>query len=401
VNRAYQWLLEWRPAPTPTPSSDLADRRWLQYFPPPSLEAQHLLAGLVEVLNELGLPLSQLSFSLLPLHPLIYAVNLNWTRHKGTSANEISYEFIRNVARDWAPMFLIKEGGGPMRQRLDVPAAELRWGLLREYASNGAIEYAQFPLAFSDGRRSFINCTTQRAGGFREEELAIIAEIIPVLALRVELLSSYVSARRLLDVYLGQNAAERVLSGGFRRGFGQLLNSAIWYCDLRGFTALSDRLPTTEVVPLLDRYFETVAGPVVARGGEILKFIGDAMLAVFAAGPEGPREACERALAAAEASLEAVAPLRPLSIGIGLHVGEVMYGNIGASERLDFTVIGATVNEVCRVESLCKELSAPLLMTGRFAEQIGGRGCVPLGLHALKGVSEPQPVFTREAFRKK
>jgi adenylate cyclase len=209
-----------------------------------------------------------------------------------------------------------------------------------------------------------------------------------------------VSARRLLDVYLGQNAAERVLSGGFRRGSGQLLTAAIWYCDLRGFTSLSDRLPTREVVPLLDRYFETVAGPVVARGGEILKFIGDAVLAVFPTGPEGPRSACERALAAAEESLRVVADLRPLSIGVGLHLGEVMYGNIGARERLDFTVIGAAVNEVCRVESLCKELSVPLLMTGRFAEQLAHQGCVPLGLHALKGVAEPQPVFTREAFRK-
>jgi adenylate cyclase len=198
-------------------------------------------------------------------------------------------------------------------------------------------------------------------------------------------------------VYLGDNAAARVSEGAFVRGTGVPIEAALWFCDMRGFTALADRRPAADVVRVLDRFFEAVAGSIAPHGGEVLKFIGDAVLAIFPVGDDGPRGACVRALAAAHeavagvASLAAEPDMPELGLGVALHLGEAMYGNIGASGRLDFTVIGAAVNEVCRVESLCRSLG-PILLTKDFAEHCHDE-VVPRGVHALKGVSTPRELF--------
>ena len=173
---------------------------------------------------------------------------------------------------------------------------------------------------------------------------------------------------------------------------------------MRGFTALSDRTPAREVVAILDTYFELLAAAVEAQGGEILKFIGDAMLAVFPLGAADAAGGCRRALAAGLSALESVSAWRERSglsveLGVALHVGRVMYGNIGGRERLDFTVIGASVNEVCRVESLAKQLAVPLLMTAELAAALGRDDVVSLGFHALKGVAERREILTIRALQ--
>jgi adenylate cyclase len=260
------------------------------------------------------------------------------------------------------------------------------------------------PLVFSDGRRSSFSCATDRPGGFTENDLELLEETALPLALRVELASAHIATSTLLNVYLGPNAAKRVLTGAFRRGGGELVEAVIWYCDLRGFTTLVDARPVADVVPILDRYFESVAGPVSDNGGEILKFIGDAMLAVFRIEPNMPTdEPCARALAAAETALAALGELNAtlgtsLTIGVALHVGEVMYGNIGARDRLDFTVIGRAVNEACRVEALCKELRVALLVTSSFAAAHPASGVVSLGDYTLRGVARPHELFTLPRF---
>jgi adenylate cyclase len=211
--------------------------------------------------------------------------------------------------------------------------------------------------------------------------------------------------RSLLDVYLGHNAARRVLAGAFRRGGGETIRAAIWSCDLRGFTSMADRLPAAEVVATLDRYFETVCAPIAEGGGEVLKLIGDAVLAIFPISPAAGDEAaaCRRALAAAKGAIEGIrrwneAREEPIGVGVALHLGEVTYGNIGAQRRLDFTVIGAAVNEVCRVEPLCKELGRSLLVTDAFAAQVACRDLVALGTRALRGVAEPRALFGIEGY---
>jgi adenylate cyclase len=189
-----------------------------------------------------------------------------------------------------------------------------------------------------------------------------------------------------------------VLQGAFRRGEGECIDAVIWVCDLRGFTTLVDGAPIHEVLPTLDRYFECVADPIAARGGEVLKFIGDAVLAIFvdATRPQQALDAVTDSFAALDRlNAEQAASGRPsLSFGVALHVGAVTYGNIGGTGRLDFTVIGKAVNEVTRVESLCKTLGCRLLLTDAFARACGRADLRSLGRHPLRGVTEAPELFT-------
>jgi adenylate cyclase len=267
-------------------------------------------------------------------------------------------------------------------------------------AEQGGTDYVVWRLDLGDCEIGYISWASRREGGFRDEDLAVLEALNPPFALRLELEAANYTMRSLLDVYLGQNAAARVLAGSFKRGAGESIRAVIWFCDMRGFTSLADRMPAADVVETLDRFFEAVAGPIASYGGEILKFIGDAALAIFPVEHHRTQEVCENAIAAATAAVSLVdelnetrAPEAPIGFGIALHLGDVMYGNIGAQNRLDFTVIGAAVNEVCRVEALSKSLDAPLLMTRVFVDAWGGRS-VSAGTHTLRGVAEPQELFT-------
>lgn len=292
---------------------------------------------------------------------------------------------------------MLLAGGGPIRRRLAGPAAQLDYPVCRELAAEGFTDYVARGLGFSDGRKGPMTMATRCPDGFSDEQLASLEPVWPALALRLELASAYIATSSLLEVYLGQNAARRVLAGEFVRGSGTSLRAAVWTCDLRDFTGLSDRLPPLEVTGLLDAYFERVVDAVTRHGGEVLKFIGDAILAVFPA-DEDPGPACARALAAARlavASIEQTNAARAerLVIGVALHLGEVFYGNIGGSGRLDFTVIGAAVNEACRLEALCKSLGAPIILSAAFREHLADADLVDLGEHPLRGVRRPQRVF--------
>ena len=198
--------------------------------------------------------------------------------------------------------------------------------------------------------------------------------------------------------------SERIFSGAIKRGDGERIYAVLWYSDLRGFTALSETAPLDEVIVLLDDYFDAIAQPVVERGGEILKFIGDAMLAIFLCETkEGAVcDACDAALDAAEAAIAGLDALNaaraaqgkaPVHCGIAVHVGEVMYGNIGAADRLDFTVIGPAVNLVNRLEHLCAELGHPIVVSAAIS-RVAQREFRSLGRHALKGIAETQEAFT-------
>lgn len=367
-----------------------------------ALEPEALLTGLAARITEAGVPLLRSATSLLAMHPEVLLRNLSWSRDGGCVSAERGYDIKQVPTYLDSPVAAIHQGASEIVCRLDVPEADLPYPTLVEWSRSGGTGYCAAAIVFADGRRTFASWTTDRPGGFAPGDLALFRAIVPALSIRLELASLRISTQGLLRLYLGRDAAERVLRGAFQRGTGETLRAAIWFCDLRGFTVMGDTLPIDRVVRTLDHYFEHVAGPVVDAGGEILKFIGDAMLAIFPAGAGGERASCERALSAAERALGDLAALNarraeagdaPLSIGVALHVGEVMYGNIGARDRLDFTVIGAPVNEVCRVESLCKVLGRPLLCTAAFAAALGGRDLVSLGHHTLKGVSEPAEIF--------
>ena len=205
-----------------------------------------------------------------------------------------------------------------------------------------------------------------------------------------------------LEAYLGRRSAARVLAGPLRRGIGETIQAALLYADLRGFTALSESNPPSAVISALDAWFDRIAGPVHVFGGEVLKFVGDAVLAIFPVVGGAPRGACDAALSAISAARVGMAHLdearrqqglSPLPFGAALHLGEMLWGNIGAADRLDFTAIGPAVNLVSRLEGLCRPLDQAVLVSGAFAAETSV-SLMPLGTHALRGIASPCAVFT-------
>lgn len=359
-----------------------------------------LMADLVELLRAQGLPLWRCRFNLMTKHPELVWHTVQWTEEEGVKLIERSRVAMEAPVFTRSPVPLLLNGSPPIRVRLD--GDDLPFPVCQELKAEGGTDYFIQGLPYSTGDIGYISWATRAPEGFSDEALAALAELTPHLAQRIELASAYHATRALLEVYLGRNAGQRVAHGGFRRGSGELIDAAIWFCDLRDFTSLSEQTTPQAMVKTLDEYFDHVAGAVMARGGEVLKFIGDAILAIFPVDGDAQR-ACQSALMAAEEALAALQGLNaerrtrgevPLAIGVALHVGQVMYGNIGARGRLDFTVISSSVNEACRLESLCKPLRVPLTLSEAFVQLARPERAVELGQHALKGVRAPIRVFT-------
>lgn len=375
---------------------------WLLQPSTAQLEPAAFVAELAQRLNAEGLAVCRVSAWLPTLHPELWGNQLLWSPADGCRVVRRGHDVTTTDDYLGTPGEVIhRDRVASLRVRLDVPHDQIPHQILRDLASAGASDYYILSLDPGADRPPWIAFTTDRRGGFESAALDRLSAICALLSLHFRLAAASFATRSLLEVYLGANASRRVLSGEFRRGSGTELRAAMWFCDMRGFTSMSDRLSPREVVCVLDQYFELVAAPIEAHGGEILKFIGDAVLAVFPIEGEGVATPCQRALAAAEDVLDAVGAwsqadaTRPkLALGVGLHLGTVMYGNIGGRERLDFTVIGGSVNELCRVEALCKPTGCPLLMTAGFASALGRDDLVVLGRHALRGVSEPQDILT-------
>ena len=289
--------------------------------------------------------------------------------------------------------------------------AEIDFPVLEELRDAGATDYVALPLLFSDGQINATTIAADRAGGFTGHELGQMYETLPILARRFELHAMRHTARTLLDTYLGPQTGERVLKGLIKRGDGEDIHAVIWFCDLRGSTPLANSMSRREFLEVLNDFFDCMAGAVLDHGGEVLRFIGDAALAIFPTGTgEGgvdrvcctPAEACGRAIEAArdaERRLEDLNRRRaddgkpPLGFGIGLHIGEVTYGNIGVPERLEFTVVGAAANETARLESLTKVLDRPILVSAEF-KTCHADELISLGRHEMRGIEGAREVFT-------
>ena len=237
---------------------------------------------------------------------------------------------------------------------------------------------------------------------FATEEASRLSEAARFAAAPLAALTARATLAAALEAYLGRRSAARVLAGPLRRGVGETIQAALLFADLRGFTALSESNPPSEVISALNAWFDRIALSVHAFGGEVLKFIGDGVLAIFPVVGGSPRGACEAALRAVSAARAGMAHLdearrrqgfAPLPFGVALHLGEILWGNIGAADRLDFTAIGPAVNLVSRLEGLCRLLHKAVLISGAFAAETG-MPLVPLGTHALRGIAAPCAVFT-------
>ena len=362
-----------------------------------------VLAAFCPRLAAIGIPIDRVGFTMGTLHPQIRARRVVWQRGAAATSETLYGHGARSEERyQQSPFAVVHSTGEPLRRRLDRPEVELDFPVLAELKAEGFTDYLVTPLAFGTGNVHSMTWASRQPGGFRDSDLAAISALLPALGALTEIHETRHVTRSLLATYLGHQAGARVLNGSITRGSAETIAAALWYCDLRGFTAMADRLPRDELIRLLNDYFACMVGPVHGHGGEVLKFIGDAMLAIFPIADDLDRDrACLNALAAAEEALADLARLNAerraagkpeLEVGLALHTGAVMYGNIGAPDRLDFTVIGPAVNLVVRLEGLCSILGRPLIGSARFASPCGSR-LQSLGHHRLKGIAEPQEVF--------
>ncbi len=302
------------------------------------------------------------------------------------------------------------EANPSMRRRLESGPDQRDFPALEEFFALGATDYlAHLYIYGVDGDRSqgtgiVYSFATDRKGGFREDDATLIDATLPALSLAMKAHAGHVIASGLLATYLGQDAGRRVHYGAVTRGSVEKLRAVIWYADMRGFTAFSDSAPGPAVIDLLNDVFEILTDALRPRGGQVLKFIGDGLLATFSFEDADCAGACRRAL---EAAVEAMQKLDETnqnraaggsalaSVDLALHIGDVLYGNVGATDRLDFTVVGPAVNEVARIEALCQPLERSILVSPEFAAAAAESGFrfEPLGRHALRGVREPKEIF--------
>jgi adenylate cyclase len=373
--------------------------------------AARLTGAFAEAMVGLGVPLFRLRVTIRTLHPQYLGTSYTWFRGQPElEAYQPPHEIVgqdRFLKSPYAPIF---EGAGAIRRRLDRPGEPLDFPILEEIRALGATDYVAMPLVFTDGRINAITFATDRPGGFSSAELQTLNQALPVLARLYEVHALRRTAETVLTTYLGRRSGARVLQGLIRRGDGETIEAVIWFSDLRASTALADTLPPAAFLEALNDYFGAVAGAVLDHGGEVLSFIGDAALSIFpvtaAAADLGERQpmharTAATALAAARSAITRMAEVNaarsasgksPLHFGIGLHLGEVLYGNIGTPERLEFTVVGRAANEAARIEGLCKTLDQPLLMSAEFAGVVPER-VASLGCHVLRGVRDPREVF--------
>jgi adenylate cyclase len=282
---------------------------------------------------------------------------------------------------------------------------KLDFPVVRDLHAEGATDYVAMPFHFADGQLNVMSMTSFAKGGFSTSDLGRVYEVLPVLARLFEVHAQRRTAMTLLQTFLGRHTGARVLDGLVKHGDGEHIDSVVWFSDLRDSTALSISMERGAYLDYLNRYFHCMAGAIMESGGEVLRFIGDAALAIFPiggnwSGATGEAEACRRAISAAKLAAERIAadnaahPERvPIRYGIGLHLGQVTYGNIGVPERLEFTVIGSAANTAARVESMTKTLGRNIVISAAFAERYAGK-LTSLGKHRLKDVEGEQELFT-------
>jgi len=379
--------------------------------------AAELFDGYCRRLVEAGVALMRGYVSTQTLHPQWTGYGYLWTRQLN-AVRESQYTRSASPRSAWlqSPFLpLIEraragEAAPTMRRRLALGPQERDFPALEEFHAGGATDYFAILYTFglngdpAHGTGVVLSFAVDAPDGFDDADVLLMEATLPGLALALKAHAGHDIASSLLNAYLGQDAGRRVHNGAVIRGAADSLSAVVWYADLKGFTAASDRWPGPAIIDMLDDAFEALAAPLRPRGGQVLKFIGDAMLAIFAVEGEAEATVCRRALDAAEEALatlkatnsrRAEAGLPTVEADIALHIGDVLYGNVGAADRLDFTVIGPAVNEAARIEKQCDALRRHILASQRFAraaDLCGGR-LAPLGSHALRGVAEPQTLF--------
>jgi adenylate cyclase len=373
---------------------------WLEDGARSAARAEDVLAELCARLVDTGMPLWRVAVFVRTLHPDIMGRRFLWQPGMEVKASNASYEMMETAEFLDSPVVAVYRTGQPLRRHLDDPNCPDDFPIVHDLRAEGATDYAAFPLFFTDGSVHVATWTTKQKGGFTAQEFADLESVIAPLARVAEVRALRRTAQNLLDTYIGNQAGERIMAGKIRRGDVEAIRAAIWLSDMRGFTTLSERLPPKELIDLLNRYFDAQVPAIHEGGGEVLKFMGDGLLAIFPIGNDGDAAAvCRRALACALTVRDRVAELPRNAedadgtrFGLALHAGEVMYGNIGGGNRLDFTCIGPAVNLAARLEKVAAKLGETIVASAAFARHFPGE-LVRRGEFPVAGFAAPQTVY--------
>jgi adenylate cyclase len=362
---------------------------------------RRFMAECCERMVAAGLPLWRVGVFVRTLHPDIYGRSFIWKPGSEVEFGSVDYQILDSPDFHSSPLILVFRQGLEVRARVDDPAGK-RFPIVEELRAEGVTDYVALPLPFVDGTVNASSWTTKQPGGFTDAQLDALRGLVRPLARVVEIISLNRMAASLLDTYVGNSAGERIMGGQIRRGHTETMNAAIWLSDLRGFTSLSDRLPAETVVDILNQYFDCQVAAIKNHGGDVLKYMGDGLLAVFPideyVGDE--QQVCSNVLEAAHESRASVADLQyPIGdaverfrFGVALHVGRILYGNIGGGNRLDFTCIGPAVNLAARLEKIASQLGRTVVASEGFAGICRG-GWSDLGEFPVAGFSKAARVY--------
>ncbi|MGY8637095.1 adenylate/guanylate cyclase domain-containing protein [Bradyrhizobium sp. 14AA] len=360
-----------------------------------------MIADVCEHLVEAGLPIWRFGIFIRTLHPEIFGRNFIWRQGGEVEIGTADFEILDTPEFAKSPLRIVFEQGVEVRGRIGDHDGE-RFPILNDMQAEGATDYVAVPMPFLDGSVHATSWVTRHPGGFSDDHIAAIRSIVTPLARVSEIISLRRTAEMLLDTYVGNRAGARILGGQIRRGHNDTMQAAIWLSDLRGFTALSDRLPAETVVEILNHYFDCQVAAIRGHGGEVLKFMGDGLLAVFPIDEYvgDATHVCTRVLEAAResrASVEALAfpvgdVVERFRFGVALHVGNILYGNIGGGNRLDFTCIGPAVNLAARLEKITGRLGRTVVASEGFAK-VCHHDWRELGEFPIAGFSKAQRVY--------
>ncbi|MBP1878770.1 adenylate/guanylate cyclase domain-containing protein [Agrobacterium rubi] len=383
----------------PSPKSEILN--WLVLETHEQRFIDNIFVELCQRLNKTGVSVARASLNFMVEHPQWRGARILWLKGR-TEAEFTTYAYGTENTQEYrnSPIYEIHSGADELRHRLDVPPATPEFAIYADLRAEGLTEYCAWPLKHTFDKRHVITFSSDQPGGFTDAEIDLLRSLIPAISLVSEIRLKNRIARTLLETYVGPHASQAILDGATRRGSGTTVGAAILICDLRDFTHISDLWPRDDVIELLNSYFDAMSDPIEKFGGEILKFMGDGLLAIF---PLSDPDACKNLIAAIEEAqihLQALNEANikrghePLGYGIGVHVGDVMYGNIGSKSRLDFTVIGPAVNIASRLESLTKHIKRTVLMSQTFVEMAGDiQRFESIGAHTLRGLENPIHVY--------
>jgi adenylate cyclase len=385
---------------TTRPDSDVL--HWLTNETRDERFIDNIFAEMCIRLQRAGIPVKRATLHILIYHPQWLGARMMWADGMREAVIEgVDYDVGERSEYIGSPANEIHDGAAEVRENLERdPSLGRKHAVYDEMRAKGLTDYVAWPLYHTLGKQHLVTFATDLPGGFEDTHLAGLSRLLPVLALVSEIRMKNRLARTLLETYVGSHASELILAGATRRGSGTTVRAAIMICDLRDFTGISDNWPRDDVIELLNGYFDAMSEPIARHGGEILKFIGDGLLAIF---PLSQPQACANLLHAVTEARQAMAALNekngetgraPLNYGIGIHVGDVMYGNIGSRSRLDFTVIGPAVNMASRLESLTKQLGRTVLLSRAFADFVERDFDLEhVGEHPVRGFNNPIELF--------